>query len=199
MTEVMQKLLDLQPEIHRVNVEKGFWEEDQQARGEKVMLMITELSEAVEAHRKNNMFLPSSGTILNITYDQWRKDFNGTESEYNQRWINYFEVNCKDTLEDEVADTVIRLLDYTYHWNFTQVSVSYEFTKYDRFSLFILDISSLIIRAYEAESFGTYPRWFTVLDALIKFCELQCIDIVQHVRWKLRYNITRPYKHAKKY
>lgn len=110
-------------EIHQNNVSKGFWEDKETKNvGEVLMLINTELCEALEAHRKgkftHDLFKGSSHTII------------------------AFEENIKDTFEDEIADTVIRLFDL-------------------------------------AEGFG--------------------IDLEWHIRSKMNYNKTRPYKHGKKY
>ena len=43
---------EIQQEIHKVNVEKGFWE-DRKNVGEVLMLIVSELGEALEAHRSN--------------------------------------------------------------------------------------------------------------------------------------------------
>lgn len=60
---------------HSSAKEKGFWENDRNV-GEMLMLIVSELGEAIEAHRKGDMGLER-----------------------------------KDTFEDELADTAIRLFD----------------------------------------------------------------------------------------
>jgi NTP pyrophosphatase (non-canonical NTP hydrolase) len=81
-------------EIHDNAVKKGFWEEPVNI-AEKLMLIVSEVAEMCEADRKNiHCFV-----IPNPDY--------GTNDEYKE----YFEEHVKDTFEDELADTVIRLLD----------------------------------------------------------------------------------------
>lgn len=67
-------------ECHRNSREKGFWDKERNV-GEALMLIVTELGEACEAHRTNNMGLFK-----------------------------------KDTFEDEIADTFIRLFDLCGGW-----------------------------------------------------------------------------------
>lgn len=86
-------LQELQNEIHDNAVKKGFWEEPYNL-GEKMMLIVTEVSEMCEAHRKNRRCT----LIHGLEY--------ATEN-----FKLYFETSIKDTLEDEMADAIIRLLD----------------------------------------------------------------------------------------
>lgn len=74
--------------IHEGNVNRGFWEGERNT-GELLMLVVSELSEALEADRK--------GRHVDIT-----KLEPGT---YN------FAETVKDTFEDEIADAIIRLFD----------------------------------------------------------------------------------------
>ena len=85
---------ELAKEVHANAVAKGFWDE-LHSPSHYFMLVITELSEAVEAHRK-----------VRIAYAP-----DGIEKLHDKDFIHDFERYIKDTLEDELADTQIRLLD----------------------------------------------------------------------------------------
>ena len=81
-------LNELAEEIYQNNKEKGFWDKERNV-GEMLMLVTSELGEAMEAHRK--------GRFANLeAYEEFSEDF---------------EDAIKDTFEDEIADSVIRLLD----------------------------------------------------------------------------------------
>lgn len=81
-------LNELSEEIHQNNKEKGFWDNERNV-GEMLMLVTSELGEAMEAHRK--------GRFANLeAYEEFSENF---------------EDAIKDTFEDEIADSVIRLLD----------------------------------------------------------------------------------------
>jgi NTP pyrophosphatase (non-canonical NTP hydrolase) len=83
--------------IHLVNKEKGFWDEKRNV-GEMLMLVTSELGEAMEAHRKGK-------------YSDWigyQEAMEGTAPMTEQE---AFEHCIKDSFEDEIADAVIRLLD----------------------------------------------------------------------------------------
>ena len=78
----------LAEEIYQNNKEKGFWDNERNV-GEMLMLVTSELGEAMEAHRK--------GRFANLeAYEEFSENF---------------EDAIKDTFEDEIADSVIRLLD----------------------------------------------------------------------------------------
>ena len=88
---------EIQREIYKVNVEKGFWE-DRKNVGEVLMLIVSELGEAF-AHRKSRKALVE-------LFDA--KAIDRTDAEDYQA---DFEQCIKDTFEDEIADTVIRIFD----------------------------------------------------------------------------------------
>ena len=73
------EISQMQVEVHRIAVEHGWWEEPRSV-GEVLMLMVTELAEAMEAYRSGN---PESKKIPGFSQ-----------------------------MEEELADVVIRLLDY---------------------------------------------------------------------------------------
>lgn len=62
-------------ECHEASRAKGFWDQERNV-GEMLMLVVSELGEAIEAHR-----------------------------------TRHFGLEQKDTFEDEIADSVIRLFD----------------------------------------------------------------------------------------
>lgn len=94
-------LNDLAEVIHAGNVKRGFFEEPNRNIGEMLALVHSEISEALEAHRKDKFFnkdgILSIGEILNFSSDD--------------RFKNSFEHTTKDSFEDEIADSIIRLLD----------------------------------------------------------------------------------------
>jgi NTP pyrophosphatase (non-canonical NTP hydrolase) len=76
---VNRTIRDIQQAVHKTAVEHGWWEAPRPA-GEVLMLMVTELAEAMEAYRRGN---PESEKIPGFS-----------------------------KMEEELADVVIRLLDY---------------------------------------------------------------------------------------
>lgn len=96
----MEKTLnEIANQIHAINKEKGFWDKERNV-GEMLMLVVTELAEALEAHRKGEMVDKDLIKRLSVVYPQ--------VEEYNN---SYFAAYIKDKFEDEIADTFIRLFD----------------------------------------------------------------------------------------
>lgn len=96
----MEKTLnEIANQIHAVNKEKGFWDKERNV-GELLMLVVTELAEALEAHRKGEMVDKDLIKRLSVVYPQ--------VEEYNN---SYFTAYIKDKFEDEIADAFIRLFD----------------------------------------------------------------------------------------
>lgn len=185
---------ELAKEIHANAVAKGFWDKPH-SNEHYLMLVITELSEAVEAHRK--------GRTASIP--------EGIEDFPDKAFTPSFESHIKDTVEDELADTQIRLLDlygyiidndpetpditeqvkenYSYARDF--IGVPGEFTDW-AFAL-AHDLSENPI------AYTTLLKVYNGLCTLLCMAEHFGIDLDRHVRLKMRYNATRPRLHGKKY
>ena len=95
-------LNELAKEIYEGNKKRGFWDEDDPANhvGVKLMLIVTELAEAMEADRKDKY-----GTLSDIDKAEI------LDEPSNNVFNTDFEGFIKDTFQDELADTLIRLLD----------------------------------------------------------------------------------------
>lgn len=91
----MKTLNKLRDEIHEYAINKGFWD-NQRETGTLLMLCVSELAEAMEADR-NGLY----ADLELIEKD--KEDFID--------FIWSFENSIKDTFEDELADTIIRILD----------------------------------------------------------------------------------------
>lgn len=104
--------------VHEGNKERGFWDEERNV-GELLMLVVSELGEAMEALRKNRK---ADWDIYHKAREQMEASYPLPENPgyYRPEEIlkllllhhsRAFEAAAKDTFEDEVADAVIRLLD----------------------------------------------------------------------------------------
>jgi len=113
-------LNDLAKKIYQANVEKGFYEDNQEVIkfmeshgatkqmietvkkavvGQRLMLITSEIAEALEGNRKDR-----NAKIESKSYYDGLAD--------NEMFNHEFEKYIKDTTEDEMADALIRILDY---------------------------------------------------------------------------------------
>lgn len=94
--------------INKNAIEKGFWDEKPNY-AEKLMLIVSEISEALEALRNNN-FTDARQDMFFLNDVKKGKIKIG-----DNLFMHYFENNMKDTFEDELADAVIRIIDLAKH------------------------------------------------------------------------------------
>lgn len=182
-------------DCHERAVAKGFWDEPHSV-GHYLMLALGELHEAIEADRL--------GKWAKLTPEQI-EELRGLEDEaFAQAFLRL----VKDTVGDEIADAVIRLLDLL-GWMLkdralseTEVAtdlgvsafyISGEMTLADALWPILQEACCLC---------GKYAHRYAILYS-IKSLELLCdhlgIDLMTHIELKLKYNATRPALHGKKY
>jgi NTP pyrophosphatase (non-canonical NTP hydrolase) len=110
-------LNEIGKEIHENAKAKGFWDKERNL-GEMLMLIVSEVSEAMEADRKDSYYDPESryrkGKDMTKNGSKWAFDIVDSNPE---AWGNWFSVEVKNTFEDELADVAIRLLDLAHSRN----------------------------------------------------------------------------------
>lgn len=190
----MQDLNALAKQIHENAKAKGFWDNTRNV-GEVFMLIVSELSEALEAHRK--------GKICKVVdFEKWMYRY-GAESVFQ----NNFEVDIKDTFQDELADVVIRTLDFCYY-NQTDIEKSSSIVEGvdimkvvgDNVGQVLMNINSLIVSAYVATSKREVDAFlYSATKLCFSLAESQGFDLMQHIELKMQYNATREHLYGKKY
>jgi NTP pyrophosphatase (non-canonical NTP hydrolase) len=93
---------ELQYKIHQNAVDKGFYDNPDRNVGEALMLIVGEVSEAMEAHQTGRF---ANWELYNSVYAD---EHPMTEADWTKQC---FERHIKNTLEDELADAVIRIMD----------------------------------------------------------------------------------------
>lgn len=89
-----ESLNELASKFHQFQIDAGFTDSNITQR---LMLVVSEISEAFEAYRKDS----------NANTDLLKKHLNDGR---NYKWA--FENSVKDSLQDEIADAIIRLLAF---------------------------------------------------------------------------------------
>ncbi len=180
-------LNELRDKAYQCAVVHG-WHEEKLSNEHFLCLVISELMEAVNAHRRNK-FAKVPDSKNRTIFDEC------TFHPENIYFKDNFEKYIKDTVEDELADSVIRILDYCGTINFTiddsyaddeVIEEFYRVFKDKTFTESIFDIVTSITR-------------FEIQIAFLKIlglCKYHGIDIMWHIEQKMKYNELRPYKHG---
>lgn len=157
-----------------------------------LMLVACELAEAVEADREGKR--------------SDRRTYNFLLQEYGETLAKHlFEMHVKDTVEDELADAVIRLLDfvgvkgYDIPENYiTEEQIKDEAAEVKEWMLNksfadVVFTSCLV----NIESAKEIPE--ALMYAIFVVAELYDIDLMWHIKEKMMYNETREMLHEKFY
>lgn len=166
----------LAKEAHDNAVKHGFWEM-QVSMMHCLMLIISEIGEMVEADR--------SGRRANY-------------AKYNGNGGKDFEALIKDTVEDEMADVVIRLGDLAgaLHVDFKEGEIfiiDHQFEK-DTFTE-----NAFILTKGLCCDHGMQDRIRFALAYVTKWAKYMGVDLEWHVTEKMKYNAAHPPKHGKAY
>ena len=169
----------LAEEAHENAVKHGFWE-TKVSNEHCLMLVITEIAEMVEAHRVN------------------RKANTTAYNEMPNKQIG-FEKFIKNTMEDEMADIVIRLADLAgaLGVNFDKMLPCRYYRAYSKFSF--TENAFALSKGLCRDSIGIEKRIQFGLEYVTKWAKSINIDLDWHIGEKMKYNATRPPKHGKAY
>lgn len=182
-------------DCHQRAVAKGFWDETHSV-GHYLMLVVSELSEAVEADRLGKWAKLDPDTIDTLQRI--------AGAPYTQEFLR----EVKDRVEDEIADAVIRLLDLL-GWMLKDRALSEKEVETD------LGVSAFYIAGEMTLADALWPilqeacchcdmyahrtAILYSIKSLEQLCERLGIDLMAHIDLKLKYNETRPALHGKKY
>ena len=168
------------------------WHDEEQPDEHWLMLIITEIAEAVQADRKDK----HADVAEFKEYQTFYGTFLPSEEIRTIRFREDFEAYIKNSVEDELSDVVIRCLDYSALRGICLDLVPIFITHYCR------------DKSIAKRDFPTFAYFITfkavngdvtdVLARVIAYCKLNGIDIDFFVEQKMRYNKLRDYKHGNK-
>lgn len=193
----MENLNQLRDQAYQCAVSHG-WHEKDLSDEHFLCLVISELMEAVEADRKGKRAQVEK-------FKEWQgNSISLTEETRQKRFKEDFEAYIKGSVEEELADACIRLLDLAglrnvdlgevdvdelkcsegfFDWTFTE-------------SIFFLVCNLTNTDFIETHSFDSYLR--VALMEIIGFCVKKDIDIFWYIEQKMKYNELRPFMHGGK-
>lgn len=170
------------------------WHDIEQPDEHWLMLIITEIAEAVQADRKDRHAdvarFKECMTAIERTGDDW--------------FMTAFAEHIDGTVECELADVVIRILDFAELRGFGFDSVNararrtYEWSKSNgRDADYTLPMFcyALISNIYDWRKPTEY-NLSLVLERLLVYCKLEDMDIDFFVEQNMRFNKLRDYKHG---
>lgn len=162
------------------------WHDENLSDEHFLCLVISELMEAVEADRKG---MHANRDIFEYYMKQRRRD--------DEEFMYAFKHDIKDTVEDELADACIRLLDLAGLRGYDLNSFDYEGSDTEDYSDMTFTESMFRICVYVTDNFYR-DESFIFLNEIFAFCRDRNIDIFWHIKQKMKYNELRPYKHGDK-
>lgn len=183
-----KELNELRDECYKTSCDHGF--HDENLSGEHFLcLIISELMEAVEADRK--------GSHADIEAFETRT---GTHPDFKKR----FEAYIKDTVEDELADAAIRILDLAgvdcvqigiRIWSANrQHSWQDEVTYFRKYFTFTEAIYHIVANCLSYRGIYGHAMYY-----LFVLAEVVGFDLMDHIKLKMEYNKTRGRLHGKRY
>jgi len=178
---MIEELKQLAKQIHNNALGKGFYDRSDEKLFEvhQVFEIVKEIAEFHEAYKKGR------STPLDIYLQDYAEEI-GKEKDV-------FEALVKDTYQDELADIVIRSLDYLEH-------------KGDSQYIHDFNISDLQITDYSISAIcsdlSRSALDFDIGDLIIgvkHLSDLLNVDLIWHIKAKMAYNATREKLHGKKF
>ncbi|WP_370859697.1 hypothetical protein [Phocaeicola plebeius] len=162
------------------------WHDENQSDEHFLCLVISELMEAVEADRKGMH-------AKRDNFEYYMKQRKRDDGEF----MYAFKHDIKDSVEDELSDACIRLLDLAGLRGYDLDSFDYEGSDTEDYSDMSFTESMFKICVYITDNFYR-DEPFIFLNEIFAFCRDRNIDIFWHIKQKMKYNELRPYKHGDK-
>ena len=182
-----ERLAQLQQRIWEVATAHG-WHEQPISNEQYCGLIMTEMAEAVEADR-------NSRRADLETFNHKMTTLDGSDECFKEMYKRYI----KGSIEEEFADVVIRVLDMAQEVHGDKM----KWSGYYPFGQVYMESKSFIENAWyfirEVLNWGTMNISDSV-SYMYAWADYLGIDLDTHIKWKMKYNELRPYKHGgKKY
>ena len=181
------------------NAVKHGWHEEEKSNAHWLMMVCTEVAEAVQADRKGNYMddLNKEGlkTVL-------AKDHGGL---FNK----YYSDTIEGKVESELADICIRVFECCLAYltslsnGFSTFDNEVKYAKQHSFTENAIMVTRTIVSCNTTASRSENEEMFfvlyvCVLASVFEWAEALGIDLIQHINLKMRYNESREYHHGNK-
>lgn len=182
-------LQDYQTRAYQIAKANGFHDKEQ-TQSHHLCMIITELIEMIQAERKRKKIY-SCESLIKI----WKQnnDEKNIKPMYNELLYG--------TMEEELADTLIRIFDFAEHYNIKiTADVDIDITPYlgaITTTEWVFNIISVIC---ESERNAVIGEGLNIVATLLfQYAEVHKIPLLEIVSMKMEYNETRPRLHNCKY
>ena len=190
----------LSSEAHGMAVEHGFWE-DEHSNEHCLCLVISEIAEAVEADRKNRHFDVSGYELAMEPLERIDRDWMGRKMKkmVQTDHVTAFKAYMKDTVEDEMADVVIRLADMAGDQmvDFDKLAPSNYYRAFGRWSF--TENAFALMKGLSRENTNINRRIQFGIKYMFDWAESLGFDLEYSIREKMKFNATRGVRHGKAY
>ena len=190
-------LNELKDEAYSIAKANG-WHEQEYSDEHSLMLIITEVAEAVQADRYNR----HADVAKFKEYQEYYKTFISSEEILTIRFKEDFEEYIKNSVEDELGDVIIRCLDLCGVKGLDAYTVNVEFPSgMDGFTDRMYFVCrQLTDRILTADSLTLGFVLSQTMSYIVEHCRRKDIDLYFFIRTKMNYNRLRGYHHGgKKY
>ena len=169
------------------------WHDEEYSNEHFLMLIITEIAEAVQADRKDK----HADVAKFKEYQTYYGTFLPSEEIRTIRFREDFEAYIKNSVEDELSDVVIRCLDLA---GLRGINLSYERRFKEKTSKFIpFPVFAYLLTSIAANQLYNLKFILSgLIGNIIIYCRQNNIDIEFFIEQKMRYNRLREYKHGNK-
>jgi NTP pyrophosphatase (non-canonical NTP hydrolase) len=170
------------------------WYEKVQPINTYLALIKSELYEALDAFRSEKYIDLDAEDLDYLIADHIKTGTN------TYQYKNIFLLNIKDTFEDEIADTAIRIFDFCGWYGIELPEPKKIQTKVKgQFPSDLIAIDKLITGLFDVTDKEQLNIVMSaILGALESIAEVYEFDLEQHIALKMAYNKTRGHKHGGK-
>jgi hypothetical protein len=182
------------------NAVKHGWHEEEKSNAHWLMMVCTEVAEAVQADRKGNYMddLDKEGLKTVLANDYGGSLFN-----------KYYSDTIEGKVESELADICIRVFDLmgvcgvVAKDGFSTFDSEVKYAKEHSFTEDAMVVTRIIVSCNLNSSISVKAEMFcvlytSILSSVFEWAEALGIDLVQHINLKMRYNESREYHHGNK-
>ena len=187
----------LRDEAYQNAVEHG-WHDEDLSTEHFLCLVISELMEAVQAERK--------GKRSDVAkFNEWQgNNIPFSEETRVRRFQEDFEAYIKDSVEDELSDVCIRMLDLAGLLGVSFLGVkfpleikeeTYKDKSQNTFTEWCYNLTRFIA-SYNECYITTLQFFVNILQVVFIMSKIKGFDLLWHIERKMKYNRTRPHMHG---